>query len=305
MDEITLTIGLDQGWQNNKTENDCFVTAVQEIANPTFKETVLEYEGKYYVIGGKRLEVKDTKVEDEDFYLLMLAGVAREMKIRGNITKANINLAVGLPLTRFGEERSEYVSYLSKNKEVSFKYGDEEYQIKILRVFVYPQCYSAVVGRIPTFEQTTVVVDIGSWTVDIMPVVDKRPDETGCNSLPHGVITLVKKINQTLINKYNYEIGEDVINKYIKNHGDDKLPKKITDLIDRHLQQYADDILRKLKEHSINIELTPIVFVGGGAKIMKEYSTMLKPNMEFVLDVSANAKGYAAMTRAALRMERR
>ncbi|MCI5891774.1 MAG: ParM/StbA family protein [Lachnospira sp.] len=305
VNENIQIIGIDQGWQNIKTENDCFTTAVEERCNPTFREQVLEYDGKCYVIGGKRLEVKSSKVEDEDFYLLMLAGIARELKARGNIKEASVYLAVGLPLTRFGEERADYVSYLSKNKELMFKYGDEEYHVKLLKVFVYPQCYSAVVNRIPYFERRTVVVDIGSWTVDILPVVNKRPDETGCNSLPHGVITLVRKINKEVINGFNYEISEEDIDYYIQHHKLTNAPEKVIQLIDRHLQEYADDILRKLKEHSINVELSPLVFVGGGAKIMKDYCTMIKPNMEFILDVSANAKGYAAMTKAALRAERR
>lgn len=298
-------IGIDQGWQNIKTENDCFTTSVEERYNPTFKDNVLELDGKKYVVGGKRLEVKNSKVEDKDFYLLMLAAVARELKIRGNIKEANVYLAVGLPLTRFGEERADYVSYLSKNKELHFKYSEEEYHIRLLKVFVYPQCYSAVVNRIQYYERRTIVVDIGSWTVDILPVVNKRPDETGCNSLPHGVITLNRKINKEIINAYNYEINEEDIDYYIKNHELGNVPEEITKLIDKHLQEYADDILRKLKEHSINVEISPLVFVGGGANIMKDYCTMIKPNMEFILDISANAKGYAAMTRVALRAERR
>ena len=47
-----------------------------------------------------RQEVKDTKVEDDSFYLLTLAAVAKELKRRG-LAEAKIFLAVGLPLTRF------------------------------------------------------------------------------------------------------------------------------------------------------------------------------------------------------------
>ena len=48
-------------------------------------------------------EVKDTKVEDDSFYLLTLAAVAKELKRRG-LAEAKVFLAVGLPLTRFGAE---------------------------------------------------------------------------------------------------------------------------------------------------------------------------------------------------------
>ena len=33
---------------------------------------------------------------------------------------------------------------------------------------VFPQCYAAVVDKIPTMAKKTLIVDIGSWTIDIM-----------------------------------------------------------------------------------------------------------------------------------------
>ena len=43
---------------------------------PALFGDVLEYEGKFYKVGTVRHEVKDTKVEDDSFYLLTLAAVA-------------------------------------------------------------------------------------------------------------------------------------------------------------------------------------------------------------------------------------
>ena len=75
-------------------------------------------------------EVKDTKVEDDSFYLLTLAAVAKELKRRG-LAEAKVFLAVGLPLTRFGAEKNDFIKYLTKNKRVSFKYENESYHIEI------------------------------------------------------------------------------------------------------------------------------------------------------------------------------
>lgn len=41
---------------------------------------------------------------------------------------------------------------------------------------VFPQCYAAVVDKIPAMAKKTLIVDIGSWTIDIMPVINKSPD---------------------------------------------------------------------------------------------------------------------------------
>ena len=95
-------IGIDHGWSMMKTISQVFVTGVKEITTtPALFGDVLEYEGKFYKVGTVRQEVKDTKVEDDSFYLLTLAAVAKELKRRG-LAESKVFLAVGLPLTRFG-----------------------------------------------------------------------------------------------------------------------------------------------------------------------------------------------------------
>lgn len=186
-----IIIGIDHGWSMMKTVTQVFVTGVKEITTtPAFFGDVLEYDGKYYKIGTVRQEVKDTKVEDDSFYLLTLAAVAKELKKRG-LSDARVFLAVGLPLTRFGAERNNFIKYLTKNKRVDFRYENEAYHIEIDDVAVFPQCYAAVVDKIPTMAKKTLVVDIGSWTIDIMPVINKSPDESKCVTVPRGLITCI------------------------------------------------------------------------------------------------------------------
>ena len=140
-------IGIDHGWSMMKTISQVFVTGVKEITTtPALFGDVLEYEGKFYKVGTVRQEVKDTKVEDDSFYLLTLAAVAKELKRRG-LAEAKVFLAVGLPLTRFGAEKNDFIKYLTKNKRVSFKYENESYHIEIDDVAVFPQCYAAVVDK--------------------------------------------------------------------------------------------------------------------------------------------------------------
>lgn len=128
-------IAIDHGWSHIKTRSIVFVSGVEENVSPTFFDNVLEYNGKFYNIGGKRIEVKNTKVDNNDFYLLTLAAIAKELKNR-NLTDANVYLAVGLPLTRFGEEKKAFIDYLKKDKEVTFKYAEKEYHITIEKVSV-------------------------------------------------------------------------------------------------------------------------------------------------------------------------
>ena len=162
-------IGIDHGWSMMKTISQVFVTGVKEITTtPALFGDVLEYEGKFYKVGTVRQEVKDTKVEDDSFYLLTLAAVAKELKRRG-LAESKVFLAVGLPLTRFGAEKNDFIKYLTKNKRVSFKYENEPYHIEIDDVAVFPQCYAAVVDKIPAMA-TIVTNDKGIARIDDLPL---------------------------------------------------------------------------------------------------------------------------------------
>ena len=130
-------VGIDHGWSNIKTANTVFTTAVSHIANePGVFDNILEYEGKYYSIGGKRLMVKDTKVTDDNFYLLTLAAIAKELKTRG-IYNVDIFLSVGLPLTRFGAEKENFIKYLSRKKEVVFPDIVLAFGVSFIHIVVY------------------------------------------------------------------------------------------------------------------------------------------------------------------------
>ena len=67
------------------------------------------------------------------------------------------------------------------------------YHVVIENVAVFPQCYAAVADKLQTFNKKTLIVDIGSWTIDIMPVVDKVPDESKCVTIPKGLITCMRR----------------------------------------------------------------------------------------------------------------
>lgn len=47
------------------------------------KLEVIGIDQKFYKVGTVRQEVKHTKIEDDNFYLLTLAAVAKELKRRG------------------------------------------------------------------------------------------------------------------------------------------------------------------------------------------------------------------------------
>lgn len=289
-------IGIDHGWANMKSSTQIFVSGIKEITTePALFDNVLEYEGKYYKIGGKRLEVKKTKVEDENYYLLTLAAVAKEMERRG-LRSANVLLAVGLPLTRFGAEKQEFIDYLSKNRQVTFRFEKRNYNITIFRVSVFPQCYAAVTDQIPDYIRKRVVVDIGSWTIDIMPIEDKSPDESRCRTVNEGLLTCMRTIKDECIRQLNGTIEESDI-KQVMMYGKSDIDSRYYAIIEIEIKKFATEIYNKLIEYGYNLETTPITFVGGGATVMKLFGDLKQSNLQYIEDVKANAKGYECLAK--------
>lgn len=284
-------IGIDHGWSMVKTATQVFATAVKEIPNePPMRNDILEYNGKFYSIGERRLEVRSGKTENENFYLLTLAGIAKELRQRGK-REANIYLAAGLPISRFSDEKKEFIEYLSKNKEISYRFEDDFFNIRIMHVAVFPQCYAAVVSRIMEFSQRVVIVDIGSWTIDIMPIENKKPVNGECISLQNGLIPCMRKVNERCYRQYNTELDESLIQRYMR-FTDAEVDDEYLELMKEEIQAYVDGVYNSLREYKINLKTTKIIFVGGGAVVMKNFGNLQQRNISYVVDVKANAKGF-------------
>ena len=293
-------IGIDHGWSNIKTSSQVFVTGVKEITTePALFDGVLEYKGRYYKVGGNRQEVKSTKTEDDTFYLLTLAAVAKELRRRG-LCEAKVFLAVGLPLTRFGSEKSDFVKYLTAERDIEFLFENIKYHVVIENVAVFPQCYAAVADKIQTFNKKTLIVDIGSWTIDIMPVVDKVPDESKCVTIPKGLITCMRTINEQCVRQLNGELDESIIQDIMR-FGRCEIDKKYYEIAKAEIKAFCEKVYNSIREYGYNLSTTPIVFVGGGASVMKLFGGLSQSNITYILDVKANAKGYEQLAMMALR----
>ena len=122
-----------------KRTNYCFPTGVESSdTEPTFMNDLLIYQGRYYQIGVGHKEYAAEKVVDEDYYILTLAAIARELS-REQIIQANVFLAAGLPLSWVAKQREAFRAYLLQNNEVEFTFRRKDYRIRIVGAAVYPQ----------------------------------------------------------------------------------------------------------------------------------------------------------------------
>ena len=90
---------------------------------------------------------------------------------------------------------------------------------------------------------------------------------------------------------YEIEIPEEDITDYIKGNitsvNDEFIP-----IIEKGLQEYADNVEAKLREIKVDLKHENIIYVGGGASVMKKFGRTKGMNIQYVTDVKANAIGY-------------
>lgn len=143
-------------------------------------------------------------------------------------------------------------------------------------------------------------MDIGSWTIDIMPIINQMPDEDNCKTIPRGLITCIRDINDEMVRVMNGEMPENMSEEVMR-YGTASIEKLYLDIITRKLTEFAERVCNTLKELGFNSNVSKIVFVGGGASVMKHFGRMEGANIHYIEDVRANAKGYEYLTKISMR----
>ena len=94
-DKKLLVVGVDHGFSMMKTPHATFENGVEKLGGEaTLSNNTLVYEGNYYKVGEGRLPLMEKKTENDNYFLLTLAAVAKEMVVYHQ-SEANVVLAVG------------------------------------------------------------------------------------------------------------------------------------------------------------------------------------------------------------------
>ena len=292
-------IGIDHGYGFMKTVSKVFLSGITEFeVEPPFQQRTLKFNNKYYVIGDERQGYQPNKTENNNYYLLTLACIAEELRSRGKRID-DIILAVGLPLEFIGSQKDEFKKYLTQNKDVNFLYEGERYSVKISNVYVFPQAYSIIAKDISSYTGSKLVIDIGSWTVDIIPITNKMPKQSSCESLSLGVIICIERIQKEFRRIFNNEVEDSLLQELLQ--GRKKLPEKYLKIAEKVIFDYVKEIIVALKQKKFNLDVTPIVYCGGGATVMRLYGEYEKDMTSFIEDIHANARGYEFLCKGILK----
>ena len=223
-----ITIGVDHGYAAMKTAHCSFPSGLAEYEHePYTQKNVLCYDGKYYVVGSGRQPLQQDKTVDENYYLLTLAAIAKEIAYRNAPTATSVILA-----------------------------------------------------------------DIGGWTVDIMRLDNRIPHAASCRSLELGMIRCLDEIAEQVRRSLNLSLTSVQIENVLRGIPD-SMDDRVKAIIQREAGLYARRILSAIAEAGLDCRAMPVVFLGGGAGLMKRYlpqGSVLRPVI--LDDDKLNAQAY-------------
>lgn len=286
-----IIISIDHGYGNIKTAHCCFKTgAAAYDKEPTFKSNLLVYEGKYYLIGEEHKEFISDKMTDNDYYILTLAAVARELNIR-RLTSAHVHLAAGLPLTWVSEQKDSFRAYLLQNESVDFTFRGVEYHVEFAGTDIFPQGFSAVADRLREFKGINMLCDIGNGTMNVMYINECRPLAKKCFTEKYGTNQCMLAVRENLMKQFGVSVDETILDRVIR-HGTADISERYLTAIRDTAAEYAEGIFRRLREHEYDPELMRLYVVGGGSCILKNFGSYDKDRVTINDDICATAKGY-------------
>ena len=296
----TKIIAVDHGYGNMKTANTVTPTGIKAYeTEPIFTGNILEYNGIYYRIGEGHKEFIPDKAMDEEYYLLTLMAIAREMNIF-SIREADVHLAAGLPLTWIRNQREAFRSYLLQNPEVHYRFNGKEYHLRFAGCSLYPQGYPAIVNQLGNFKGTNLLADIGNGTMNILYINNKKAQESRCWTEKLGVNQCMIAAKNAVLDKFGVKIEESTVEQILR-FGTADISAPYLDCISSIARQYVAELFSTLRKYEYNPDLMRLYVVGGGGCLIRNFGTYDKSRVTIIDDICATAKGYESLAYMSLK----
>ena len=304
-----IIIGVDTGNRQIKTATQVFTSGIQvsDTQSGIFQDNdTIRYGGQYYTPTMARDSYKRDKTIDDDYFVLTLFAVVRELRERGidparSDEPTTVVLVVGLPPAHLVRQKDRFREYFNRG-EVSFEYNGSPIVLDIVNVHVLIQGYSAILGSYSEIRKlkSAYIIDIGGYTTDVIGVLNGNTNPSICFSEDDGMIHLYNRIHNAMNVKFDSVPSESQIEELLTDPSyGDELDEGMADVASEQAREYVKELLLKLREKKVDLRLSKGIFVGGGSSRLKAYieSSELVRNPMFITDIKANAIGYETIVR--------
>lgn len=292
-----MIIGIDHGYYAIKTRHFSFPAGIAVYSHePYTLQNTLEYGGRFFVCGTGRQPLLRSKIANDNYYLLTLAAIAKEIQRRGEKTTCSVTLAAGLPLAGFGREKKVFRDYLLRpSQPVPFRFEGSAYRVTIEDVKLFPQGYSAIAihPELIRDEPSVLLMDIGGWTVDLMRLDNGVPNAATCRSLELGMIRCMDEIREQIRRDTGLSVTDAQVERVLAGKGC-SLDEQARAIIQKQGRLYAERLLSAAMEAGFDLKAIPVVMLGGGAAVVKSSVSPQDGLCRVIalLDDKVNAEGY-------------
>lgn len=298
-----MIIGIDLGNLETKTPQRSFRSALTKHSAQPLSTELIAYEGSFWTLSGDRIPYMRNKTTDQRFFILALFAIAKELTRKDSASLiTEVDLALGLPPEHMGDMRDSLVSYFKSNRQLHFSYNDTPLAIFIRNVFVYPQGYAAMAThRTPLISSPMLyLADIGGMTTDVILLRSGKPDFS--RSLEPGIIALHNTLVGRICAQHDMTVEAEHIDAVLQGR-ETILPDDVQQTIREAAGVFADGILEKLRDIHVDLRANPVIFMGGGAILLKEQleTSPMVAKSEFILNANANAAAYELLAQEELR----
>lgn len=289
-------IGIDHGYGYVKTASSIMQSGVsRQVAKPYFQDDVLEYDGGIYIVGQDRAEHQTVKTSTNEYYLLTLAAMAKELALKSGGTegiKASVTLGAGLPYAFMESQGKGFRDYLVKNQHVVYWFEGRKFDITIENVYLFPQGFAVIYNRIKA-DTSICAIDIGSRTVDLISFYRGRAKHETCATLDKlGTLDCIKNMRRALTEGCQITPPEELLQDFMQGDISPRLTKDQRTMLTGIIEQYIEDIFLQIETYGIDLQYDQCVICGGGALAAKNFGRRKNINVEYILDIHANAKGF-------------
>lgn len=141
-------------------------------------------------------------------------------------------------------------------------------------------------------------LDIGGFTADYLLMKNGEIDLTSCDSLENGVILLYNKVRSKVNSELDLLLDEGDVDAILMGKKT-QYPDAAIRLTEQMTQEFINDLFSTLRERMLDLQYCKVVFVGGGAILLKrQIETSGKVGTPFfVPKINANADGYEYLYR--------
>ena len=294
----SIIIGIDHGYYAIKTAHCSFPAGLTSYGEhePYTHQGLLEFGGCFFVCGTGRQPIQRDKTANDNYYLLTLAAIAKEIKQRGLPPECSVRIAAGLPLTSFGRDKPKFRDYLLRSKQpVNYKFEGVEYSITIEEAAIFPQGYAALMTEVGLLqdEPSMLLMDLGGWTVDLMRIDNAIPVADTAHSLELGMIRCVDDIREQVRRETGLSLTDAQIENMLAGQPC-TVSDTVRDIVNKQGRKYTEHLLSATMEAGFDLHAIPAVLLGGGASVVSRH---LSPKdglckTIFLLDDMVNAVGF-------------